>query len=107
MSKASQPRLGFIALLAALTATGPVAMQIFLPALPLIQQSFLTTPAIAQMTLSLSMLAVALATLVYGPLADRFGRRPVMLWGLALLIVGSVLCALATSIEVLIGARLL
>ena len=107
MSKASQPRLGFIALLAALTATGPVAMQIFLPALPLIQQSFVTTPAIAQMTLSLSMLAVALATLVYGPLADRFGRRPVMLWGLALLIVGSVLCALATSIEVLIGARLL
>ena len=107
VAASGQPRIGFIALLAALTAAGPVAMQIFLPALPLIQEGLATTPAMAQLTLSLSMLAIAVATLVYGPLADRYGRRPVMLAGLVLVSAGSVLCALAVNIGMLIGARLL
>ena len=107
VAASGQPRIGFIALLAALTAAGPVAMQIFLPALPLIQEGLATTPAMAQLTLSLSMLAIAVATLVYGPLADRYGRRPVMLAGLVLVSAGSVLCALAVNIGMLIAARLL
>ena len=98
--------VGFILLLAAVTAAGPVAMQIFLPALPMIQSSLHTSPGVAQLTLSLSMVAVAFSTLAYGPLSDRFGRRPVMLAGLLILAAGSVICVLAQTIETLIAGRL-
>ncbi len=97
---------GFIVLLAAVTAAGPVAMQIFLPALPLVQRGLATTPGVVQLTISLSMVAMALATLAYGPLSDRHGRRPVMLAGLAILVLGSLMCAFAPTIEALILGRL-
>src|SRR5215207_11688322 len=87
------------------TALGPMAMQIFVPALPAIQEGFAVSPATAQLTLSLSAFAIALATLAYGPLSDRFGRRPALLGGLLIYLVGSALCGLATSIEGLILGR--
>lgn len=102
---AARPPLWLIAILAAVTATGPFAMQIFLPALPAIQASFAVSPGTAQLTLSASMIAIALATLVYGPLSDRFGRRPILLLGLGIFIAGSLLCVLAPNIETLITAR--
>src|SRR5919107_2883797 len=80
------------------TALGPMAMQIFVPALPAIQEGFAVSPATAQLTLRLSAFAIALATLAYGPLSDRFGRRPALLGGLLVYLVGSALCGLATSI---------
>ena len=94
-----------MALLAGITALAPFSLQIFLPALPAIQASFAVTPGIVQLALSLSILANAVANLAYGPLSDRFGRRPVLLVGLAAFIAGSLACALAPSIELLIGAR--
>jgi MFS transporter, DHA1 family, multidrug resistance protein len=94
-----------MALLAAITALAPFSLQIFLPALPAIQASFAVAPGVVQLALSLSILANALANLAYGPLSDRFGRRPVLLVGLAAFIAGSLGCALASSIELLIGAR--
>jgi DHA1 family bicyclomycin/chloramphenicol resistance-like MFS transporter len=94
-----------MALLAAITALAPFSLQIFLPALPAIQVSFAVAPGIVQLALSLSILANALANLAYGPLSDRFGRRPVLLVGLAAFIAGSLGCALAPSIDLLIGAR--
>src|SRR5688572_16983624 len=87
------------------TALGPMAMQIFIPALPAIQDRFGVSPATAQLTLSLSAFAIALATLAYGPLSDRFGRRPALLGGLLIYLAGSALCGLATSIEGLILGR--
>ncbi|MDZ7827105.1 MAG: MFS transporter [Gammaproteobacteria bacterium] len=69
-------------MLAAVTATGPLAMQIVLPALPAVQAEFGVSAGIVQLTLSLSMVAIALSTLAYGPLSDRHGRRPVLLAGL-------------------------
>jgi DHA1 family bicyclomycin/chloramphenicol resistance-like MFS transporter len=87
------------------TALGPMAMQIFIPALPAIQERFGVSPATAQLTLSLSAFAIALATLAYGPLSDRFGRRPALLGGLLIYLAGSALCGLATSIEGLILGR--
>jgi DHA1 family bicyclomycin/chloramphenicol resistance-like MFS transporter len=95
-----------MALLAAITALAPFSLQIFLPALPAIQASFAVAPGIVQLALSLSILANAVANLVYGPLSDRFGRRPVLLVGLAAFIAGSLGCALAPSIELLIIARI-
>jgi DHA1 family bicyclomycin/chloramphenicol resistance-like MFS transporter len=95
-----------MALLASITALAPFSLQIFLPALPAIQASFAVTPGIVQLTLSLSILANAVANLAYGPMSDHFGRRPVLLVGLAAFIAGSLACALAPSIELLIVARI-
>jgi DHA1 family bicyclomycin/chloramphenicol resistance-like MFS transporter len=95
-----------MALLAAITALAPFSLQIFLPALPAIQASFAVAPGVVQLALSLSILANAVANLAYGPVSDRFGRRPVLLVGLAAFIAGSLGCALAPSIELLIIARI-
>ena len=97
-------RLFLFALVAA-TALGPLAMQIFVPALPFIQADYAVTPGTAQLALSLSMAAIALSTLVYGPLSDRYGRRPTLIVGLWIFLAGSAICSLAPSIEVLILGR--
>ncbi|MDP2286744.1 MAG: multidrug effflux MFS transporter, partial [Pseudohongiella sp.] len=97
---------GMILLLAAASALGPVAMQIMLPAIPIVRESFDISTGTAQLTLSLSMFSIALATLIYGPLSDRFGRRPVMLAGISITVLGSCLCMLAGSIEWLIAGRI-
>lgn len=101
----SHPRR-LIALLAAATATGPLAMQIFLPALPAVQADFAISAGVVQLTLSLSLLSIALATLAYGPLSDRYGRRPMLLIGLGMFLLGTLVCALAQGIEVLIFGRI-
>lgn len=94
-------------LLVAMTAAAPLTLQIFLPALPVMQKAFAVAPGVAQLSLSLAILANAVATLAYGPLSDRYGRRPVLLAGLLLFIVGSVACALAPQIGTLVVARVL
>ncbi len=96
-----------IALLVAITALAPVSLQIFIPALPAIQSSFESGTGTTQLVLSLSILANAIATLLYGPISDRFGRRPVVLAGSFIFIFGSVLCALAPTIGLLITARII
>lgn len=80
-------------------------MQILLPAVPVIQSTFEVSHGVAQLTLSLSMAAIAIGTLVYGPLSDKYGRRPIMLLGLLITLLGSLLCWLANSIETLIIGR--
>jgi DHA1 family bicyclomycin/chloramphenicol resistance-like MFS transporter len=100
----ASPRL-LIIILAAITALGPMSMQIFLPALPAIQDAFTVTPGRAQLVLSSSLISIAIASLAYGPASDRFGRRPVMVVGLSIFLVGSVICALAPSIWILILGR--
>ena len=100
------PTRALIALLASITATGPLAMQIFLPALPVVQADFSSSSGIVQLTLTLSMAAIALSTLAYGPASDRFGRRPVLLCGLGIFVIGSLLCAVAPTVEWLIFGRI-
>ena len=100
-----RPRRLFLVALVAVTGLGPLAMQIFVPALPLIQVDYRVSTGTAQLGLSLAMLAIAVSTLVYGPLSDRLGRRPVVLAGLWIYLVGSLACVLAPSIEVLILGR--
>ena len=94
-----------IILLAAASALGPAAMQILLPALPVIKDTFQVSNDVAQLTLSLSMFAIAIGTLIYGPLSDKYGRRVIMLLGLVITIAGSIFCFLATSIDLLILGR--
>lgn len=105
MSRPGSPLFLFV--LVALTALGPMSMQIFLPALPAIRNEFAITGAAAQATLSVSMLAIAFSTLVYGPLSDRFGRRPIVIFGLVVYLVGSAICAAAPDIWTLVIGRAL
>lgn len=97
----------FVTLLVAITALAPVSLQIFIPALPAIQSSFESGTGTTQLVLSLSILANAIATLLYGPISDRFGRRPVVLAGFFIFIFGSVLSALAPTVSLLIAARII
>lgn len=94
-------------LLAMMTALGPLSTDLYLPALPVIGVEFAASPAAVQWTLSGFMMGFAPAMLVYGPLADRFGRRPIMLAGSLLFLVASALCAAAPSLPALVAARAL
>ena len=94
-----------IGVLAFITALGPLAMQIILPVLPVMQDAFMVSAGTVQYVLSLALFTIAFATLVYGPASDRYGRRPVLLVGLVIFLLGSVVSALAPSIELLIAGR--
>ncbi|WP_168197761.1 multidrug effflux MFS transporter [Pseudolabrys sp. FHR47] len=93
-------------LLIAMTAIGPVTLNIVVPALPGIITRLDTNAAAVQLTLSLFLLSLACAQLVLGPLSDRFGRRPVALAGLALAVAASLGAIAASSIGALIAARI-
>ena len=105
MTKLDRLSKRMIILLAAVSALGPVGMQILLPALPVIKQKFFVSNDVAQLTLSLSMLAIAIGTLVYGPLSDKYGRKRVMLLGIVITAIGSIVCFVADSIILLISGR--
>ena len=94
-------------LLAAAVALGPLATDMYLPALPQIGSDLGTDTGQVQLTLSLYFAGFALAQLVCGPLADRFGRKPVMVAGFLVFALASLGCAFATSIETLQLCRFL
>ena len=94
-------------LLAAAVALGPLATDMYLPALPQIGADFHSGTDQVQLTLSLYLVGFALAQLVCGPLADRFGRKPIMIGGILIFALASVGCALADSIETLQLCRFL
>ena len=85
----------------------PIATDLYLSALPSIQSNLAASTGQTQLTLSAMLLAFGSAQLVLGPLSDRWGRRPVLLWGVGVFTAASVLTALASSIEWLIAARIL
>ncbi len=96
-----------LAMLIAATAVGPLALNILAPAMPSLVRSLGAETSTIQLTLSLFLLGMATSQLVLGPLSDRFGRRPVMLGGLALCVVTSFAALAASTVEGLIAARTL
>jgi DHA1 family bicyclomycin/chloramphenicol resistance-like MFS transporter len=90
-----------------MVATVSFSMNAFVPSIPGLVRHFDTTAAMAQLALTLFLLGVGLGQPVIGPLSDKFGRRPVLLCGLAVATAGSVLCLLAPTIEVLVAGRLI
>ena len=88
-----------------LMAVGFSTLSIYTPSMPAIAAYFDASSAQVQMTISVYMFAFAIAQLVYGPLADRRGRRPALFLGLMVFIAGSAICFLASSIEVLTVGR--
>lgn len=93
-------------LLALFTFSGTLAMHIFVPALAMAARDLNASSAAMQMTVSLYVLGLAGGQLIYGPLSDRYGRRPVLMAGLVVYTVAGLVCALATQADVLIVARL-
>lgn len=94
-----------LALLVGVTAPAPFALNLFLPSMPGVAVALAADYATVQLTLSLFLAGFAVAQLVYGPLSDRFGRRPILLFGLVLYFVGSVICLMAPTIEILVFGR--
>jgi DHA1 family bicyclomycin/chloramphenicol resistance-like MFS transporter len=94
-------------LLAALSAIGPLTTDMYLPSLPDIARLLGASTAQAQLTISSYLIGFAVGQIFYGPLADRHGRKPVLMGAMALYCAASLACALSTSIEMLIAARAL
>ncbi|MGO1118976.1 multidrug effflux MFS transporter [Rhodovibrionaceae bacterium A322] len=95
-----------IAILVAISAIGPLALNIFIPSMPGLQQEFSVDYSSVQLTLTLYLIGLAVSQLFYGPLSDRYGRRPALLCGLALFVVASFAATLAPTIEWLIVTRI-
>jgi MFS transporter, DHA1 family, multidrug resistance protein len=99
--------IGTSAILIGAVALGPISTDLYLPSVPAIGRDLGADVAATQLTLSVFLAAFALAQIPVGPLSDRFGRRPVLLAGLGIYVLASFACAIAPTIETLIGARAL
>jgi DHA1 family bicyclomycin/chloramphenicol resistance-like MFS transporter len=97
--------IGTSAILIGAVALGPVSTDLYLPSVPWIGRDLGADVAATQLTLSVFLAAFAIAQIPVGPLSDRFGRRPLLLIGLAVYVLASMACAVAPSIEMLILAR--
>ncbi|WP_158925230.1 multidrug effflux MFS transporter [Acidisphaera sp. S103] len=94
-------------LLVAMTACGTLGMHVIIPALPATARALGMSIGTAQLTITLYLIGLAIGQLLYGPVSDRFGRRPVLLVGLSLFTAASIVTAVAPNAAVLIGARIL
>jgi MFS transporter, DHA1 family, multidrug resistance protein len=97
----------FALALASISFIGPLAIHLFIPVIPAVRAALGLSEAFAQLTFSIALFVMAFATLVYGSLSDRYGRRPVLLSGLILFLVGSGISAFADSVTTLVFGRLI
>lgn len=107
--KKPQPVLGktgMLFFLVIISAFPPLTIDLYLPALPQMVEVFNTDQSMVNLTLSSYFVTYAFGLLFWGPLSEKFGRKPILLIGLASYMVASVICAMTNSIEQLIGARI-
>ncbi|MFA0228736.1 hypothetical protein BH584_20340, partial [Vibrio sp. 10N.261.45.E1] len=88
-----------------ISAFPPLTIDLYLPALPQMVEVFNTDRAMVNLTLSSYFVTYAIGLLFWGPLSEKFGRKPILLIGLAGYMIASILCAMTNNIEQLIGAR--
>src|ERR1051326_4973022 len=96
-------RVWLVFILGALSAFGPLSIDMYLPALPSLSRDFSTGALQAQLTLSACLLGLALGQTIAGPISDALGRRRPLLVGLAAYALASLLCVVAPSDYVLVG----
>src|ERR1700758_5423187 len=94
-------------LLVVMTGVAPISLYMLVPALPVLAKTFNGSISLAQMTVSLYMVGIACSQIIMGPLSDRFGRRPVLLGGIGLMVAASAACIFAETLPQLIAARFL
>jgi DHA1 family bicyclomycin/chloramphenicol resistance-like MFS transporter len=100
-----RPDVRLILLLGALAACGPISIDMYLPSLPSMTQAFSVSASAAQTTLTSFMFGFSIGMLLYGPLSDSFGRRPVLLGGIVMYALASIACAVSFSIGSLVLFR--
>ena len=101
------PPIGLVvSILVLASATSIMSTDMYAPSLPDLADEFNTSASKIKLTISLNMVAFGLAQLLHGPLSDRFGRRPILLWSLAGVVVGCLLCTSAQTVNQLILARI-
>lgn len=98
-------RLWMAIVLGALSAIGPLSIDMYLPSLPILTEELHTTTSLAQLSLTAFLLGIALGQLLVGPISDRRGRRTPLIIALTIYVVSSLLCASASSIWMLIVLR--
>lgn len=96
-----------VSLIAALNALGQFASSIYVPSFPAVAQELSVSMAAVQITLVAFLGVFAVGQLIYGAISDRFGRKPVLLIGIAIYIGGSLICGFATTIEALLSGRVI
>jgi MFS transporter, DHA1 family, multidrug resistance protein len=96
-----------IVLLASVAALGPIATNLYLPALPAVREHFGASVAEVQATFSVSLVMFAFGILAWGPFSDRYGRRAAVLGGLGIMVAGAVVSLLAQTLDALIAGRAL
>ena len=96
-----------IAILVAITAVNPLALNLYVPSMPSVQETFQAPASLVQLTLSLGLMGTGLIQLVIGPLSDQYGRRPVLLTGLVIAILASFYCAMTQTLDGLIIGRVI
>lgn len=99
-------RRGLLPALGALSAFGPISMDVYLPALPALGRDLAADDAVVQLTMSACLIGLAAGQLIWGPISDRYGRRKPLLWAVAGFAIASIGCALAPTIGILIAVRL-
>ncbi len=102
-----KPGPAFALALASISFIGPLAIHLFMPVIPAVKAALGISDALAQLTFSIALFVMAFATLVYGSLSDRYGRRPLLLSGLCLFLIGSAVSAFADSVLTLVCGRLI
>ncbi|MFR5264714.1 multidrug effflux MFS transporter [Clostridium sp.] len=98
---------GFIIFIGFLSAFVPMSTDLYLPALPSMVNTFHTNAAILNLTITFFFIFYAVGMLFWGPLSDKYGRKPILLIGMVLYALGSILCATATTVPLLIIYRIL
>ncbi|MCS4296711.1 MULTISPECIES: Bcr/CflA family multidrug efflux MFS transporter [Acinetobacter] len=99
--------LAWISILSFLTLLGPMSIDMYLPAFPEIAIEFGVTTSVVSSSLPAYFLGLVIGQLVYGPISDRFGRKPPLYFGLTLFVIASVLCIFTTQINQLLMTRVL
>ncbi|MFK7861966.1 MAG: multidrug effflux MFS transporter [Granulosicoccus sp.] len=105
---AARPGIGLVVgILVLASSVSIMSTDMYTPSLPDLAEWFETTPTRVKLTISLNMLAFGLAQLIHGPLSDRYGRKPVLIVSSVFVVILSLACALAQTIDQLIVARVL
>ncbi|MBI3453665.1 MAG: multidrug effflux MFS transporter [Rhodospirillales bacterium] len=99
--------VGLIALLTGIVLVGILSTSLYIPSLPSLATALDADPSAVKLTMTAFLIAFAVAQLIYGPASDRFGRRPVLITGLIIYLIGTTACAFAPTIEALIVGRVI